>query len=342
MFEEGYGRVILTASDATQYAWEGNQIMGDMADKSVFTHFLVQALKTGEADSDGDGYITVSDVFSYASKEMRNSTSKQTPNKWAERIQGELVIARNPRPKPVELPSHLHRAIESDFVDVRLKAVEELYDLLHGSNVGLATTALQVLEKLVDDDSRRVSTAAMTYLRGVQDEKLKIVSSRSNLASTLKNAEDRIAAAQRELKSAHQRIERLEKSLEEKEKLISRLKQESEISKKESRNISSIFDDGVNLTQIPVAKSPTTENSQYSKGGHVTIDGELYDMNNVDIAGFRVAINNLDTQKFKLLIDEISDPSVLRRISNFIDLKHRREFLDYIENRIYFILRDKQ
>src|SRR5215212_4876182 len=47
-FEAGYGRMILTASDSTQFAWEGNQVMGE-TDNSLFTHFLVQGLE-GEAD----------------------------------------------------------------------------------------------------------------------------------------------------------------------------------------------------------------------------------------------------------------------------------------------------
>ena len=40
----GLGRVILTATDSTQYAWEGDQIIGD-AQNSLFTHFLIDGLK---------------------------------------------------------------------------------------------------------------------------------------------------------------------------------------------------------------------------------------------------------------------------------------------------------
>jgi hypothetical protein len=43
----------LTASDATQFAWEGDKVIGE-TDNSLFTHFLVKGLE-GEADSDGDG-----------------------------------------------------------------------------------------------------------------------------------------------------------------------------------------------------------------------------------------------------------------------------------------------
>ena len=45
----GYGRVILTASNAVEYAWEGDKLLGE-AETSVFTHFLLQGLQTGAAD----------------------------------------------------------------------------------------------------------------------------------------------------------------------------------------------------------------------------------------------------------------------------------------------------
>ena len=37
----GFGRVVLTATDATQYAWEGDKVIGG-TQKSVFTHFLIE------------------------------------------------------------------------------------------------------------------------------------------------------------------------------------------------------------------------------------------------------------------------------------------------------------
>ena len=42
----GYGRVVLTASDATQFAWEGNTAIGE-SKNSVFTHHLIEGLRTG-------------------------------------------------------------------------------------------------------------------------------------------------------------------------------------------------------------------------------------------------------------------------------------------------------
>jgi uncharacterized caspase-like protein len=87
----GYGRVILTASDATQFAWEGDKIIGGDAINSLFTHFLVKGLE-GEADWNGDGNITIDELYDYVYGQIVNLTPKQTPGKWSYREQGEIIL----------------------------------------------------------------------------------------------------------------------------------------------------------------------------------------------------------------------------------------------------------
>jgi hypothetical protein len=161
----GYGRVVLTASDSTQYAWEGDEIIG-VPENSVFSHYLIQGLKNGEADLDADGRITLDELFDYVYGKVVNVTPKQTPGKWAYKQQGEIIIAKNPRPvvKAAELPLELLHAIEHSLSTVREGAVRELERLLNGSHKGLALSALSALERMTDDDSRRVSTAANAIL----------------------------------------------------------------------------------------------------------------------------------------------------------------------------------
>src|SRR5687767_2603548 len=77
----GYGRVVLTASDSTQFAWEGDQVTGDM-ENSLFTNFLVKGLE-GEADANGDGRVTIDELYDYAYEQIINITPKQTPGKWS-------------------------------------------------------------------------------------------------------------------------------------------------------------------------------------------------------------------------------------------------------------------
>jgi uncharacterized caspase-like protein len=55
----GRGRVVLTASDATQYSFEGDSLTSGSAPQSVFTRHLIAGLRDGTADRDNDGDITV-------------------------------------------------------------------------------------------------------------------------------------------------------------------------------------------------------------------------------------------------------------------------------------------
>ncbi len=100
---DGSARVILAATDSTKLAWEGNRFVGD-ADCSLFTHFLADGLRTGEADRDGNGLITVDELFNYTSEKVRAITPDQTPQIWSFAQTGPLVLARNSRPRPEGSP----------------------------------------------------------------------------------------------------------------------------------------------------------------------------------------------------------------------------------------------
>lgn len=171
-FEAGYGRIVLTASDSTQFAWEGNKVIGE-TDNSLFTHFLVEGLK-GEADVDGDGRITVDELYDYAYERVKLATPKQTPSKFSSKQQGEIILRQNIRiedARPVPLPDDLTVAVNSSLPYVREGAVRQLEGLLSGRNLGLARSARLALEKIAaEDDSRRVSQLATQVLEPVLQE----------------------------------------------------------------------------------------------------------------------------------------------------------------------------
>jgi Caspase domain len=161
----GYGRVVLTATDSTQYAWEGDRILGQ-AENSMFTHYLIEGLQTGQADADDDGQITLDELYTYVYERMLSTMPRQTPGKWSYKQQGDIILAKNPRPivKPAALPPELQSALESPFSGVREGAVRELDHLLRSTNTRLALTVYEVLVRLKDDDSRRVAAAATEIL----------------------------------------------------------------------------------------------------------------------------------------------------------------------------------
>ena len=165
-FEGGYGRIILTASDSTQFAWEGDNVIGE-TENSLFTHYLVEGLK-GDADNDGDGRITVDELYDYAYEMVQRATPKQTPSKFSSKQQGEIVLRERMRLqdiKPVTLPDQLISEIENPYPEVRLRALGQLEKLLMGRNLGLALSAREALERIEkEDDSRRVAQAATQVL----------------------------------------------------------------------------------------------------------------------------------------------------------------------------------
>jgi uncharacterized caspase-like protein len=161
----GYGRVVMTASDSTQYALEGDQVISQ-TDLSLFTHFLLQGLKTGDADMDGDGHISLDEWYDYTYAKVISETPRQIPHRWSYNQQGDLVIARNPnaRKKVAELPLELLQAVESPFTSIRESALNELGKLLRSRDPETAELARLSLEKMKEDDSRRISLAAENLL----------------------------------------------------------------------------------------------------------------------------------------------------------------------------------
>jgi Caspase domain len=170
---EGRGRVVLTASTSMEYAYEGDDLTGE-GQPSFFTSALVAGLETGDADRDGDGNVSVDDLYDYVFEHVRSTTPNQTPTRFVYGMEGELVVARSPRgvvPKVVPLPPDLARLIEDRYAGAREGAVKELRALLlYGTDPGLAASAREALERLVDDDSRMVSAAAAAALAGAAEE----------------------------------------------------------------------------------------------------------------------------------------------------------------------------
>jgi hypothetical protein len=96
---EGRGRAVITSSTALEYSFEidSGKITGAAA-PSLFTTALVEGLRTGDADCDGDGLISVDDLYAYVYERVREASPHQTPEKkWGD-IRGEFIIARNPHP----------------------------------------------------------------------------------------------------------------------------------------------------------------------------------------------------------------------------------------------------
>src|SRR3954447_25405620 len=159
---QGKGRAVLTASDATQYAFEGDDLRGS-GTSSVFTRYLVEAIRSGEADLDEDGDIALDELYSYVREKVVAEVPQQRPKKQ-EDVDGRIVIARNVH---WTLPAHLQHALESPIAAQRLSAVEGLAHLHRVGNDVVRAIVAGHVAALADDDSRSVSSAATALLERI-------------------------------------------------------------------------------------------------------------------------------------------------------------------------------
>ncbi|MFJ9543901.1 tetratricopeptide repeat protein, partial [Streptomyces sp. NPDC101225] len=160
---KGRGRTVLTASDATQYSFEGDRLHGSAA-RSVFTGHLVQGLRDGSADLDGDGDITLDELYSYVHDKVVTEMPQQRPKKQ-ENVEGRIVIARNAN---WSLPPYLQHALRSPIATDRLGGVQQLARLYRVGNETVRARAAEQLRLLTADDSRSVSAAAASEVEGTE------------------------------------------------------------------------------------------------------------------------------------------------------------------------------
>lgn len=165
----GRGRAIITASDAMEYAYEGDELALDVGQPSIFTRALVDGLETGKADRDGDGRVGADELYAHVFDKVREETPHQTPTMSTSGLQGELYLARNPNPPPplvesAPLPFELRQAVESEIAWQRSGAVAGLKALMSKARPQLALTAAQALKDLTADDDPDVRRAAAAAL----------------------------------------------------------------------------------------------------------------------------------------------------------------------------------
>ena len=209
---EGRGRAVLTASDAIQYSFEGSKVSGD-GSRSVFTRFLVEGLTSGEADLDGDGNIALDELYSYVHDHVIAAEPRQKP-KILEDVEGRIVIAQNVH---WTLPEHLRHSVESPFMEQRLAALPGLRHLHEVGNERVQAEVVRLTSGLVDDDSRKVSAAAMTLLDLLDPEGAKERARQEAEAERARREAEEAERARREAAEAARRREAEEQARREAE-----------------------------------------------------------------------------------------------------------------------------
>ncbi|HEY4005070.1 MAG TPA: caspase family protein [Pseudonocardia sp.] len=194
----GQGRTVLTASDAMQYSFEGDQLHGQ-ATSSVFTRCLVEGLRDGSADLDRDGNVTLDELYAYVYERVVEEMPQQRPKKQ-DNVEGRTVIARNIN---WTLPDHLRNAMDSPIAVERLAALDGLAHLYKIGNQMVRGRARDEMHRLAEDDSRMVSSAAAARLAALEPPEATAEQRAQQEAGQLAQRD----AAQRSRREAEQRAQ---------------------------------------------------------------------------------------------------------------------------------------
>jgi uncharacterized caspase-like protein len=87
----GEGRALLASSTSTQYSFEQQG-----SDLSIYTRHLVEGMKTGAADRDGDGCISVDELHEYAKEKVQQAAPTMKPELYPVKDGFKIYLAKAP------------------------------------------------------------------------------------------------------------------------------------------------------------------------------------------------------------------------------------------------------
>ncbi|MEH0974590.1 caspase family protein [Micromonospora sp. CPCC 205546] len=90
----GRGHVVITACTSNEFSHEDEQ--------GVFTRAVVEGLRTGEADSNGDGVVDTEELHRYAARVLRRAEHRQRPTLSSYRREGIIAVGWVPGRRPAD------------------------------------------------------------------------------------------------------------------------------------------------------------------------------------------------------------------------------------------------
>jgi hypothetical protein len=164
----GRGRAVLTATRAYEYSFDGEPLPGGLVAGSVFTSGLVDGLRSGKADANQDGLVSVEEAYAFAYDYVLKHGTGQTPQRWLYGAEGAIWLAGNPFAAAVPLavlPDSMAEALRSPYAEIRLGAVITLGQWLNSGDASLAMVAVQELKRIAaTEDVPRIAVAARELL----------------------------------------------------------------------------------------------------------------------------------------------------------------------------------
>jgi uncharacterized caspase-like protein len=93
----GEGRAILTAASATEYAWAKDEF-----ELSVYTHYLLEGVRTGKADQDGNDWLSLEELHEYAKNKISEIQLEMNPEFYPVRQGAKILLFKAKTTDPSE------------------------------------------------------------------------------------------------------------------------------------------------------------------------------------------------------------------------------------------------
>ena len=153
----GKGVAILTSSTSYQYSFEqaGN-------DLSIYTRYLIEGIKTGEADLNGDGYISTEELHEYAERKVQETIKTMHPQFFQLEEGSDIKLCNSPARNPSEQYFRKVKTLISSNNGVIPSYAR--FDLAETQNrLGISKTEAEILENKVLEPFRKYRDNLASY-----------------------------------------------------------------------------------------------------------------------------------------------------------------------------------
>jgi molecular chaperone DnaK len=134
----GRGRVVITSATALQVSYENEQRSRAKDEPSLFTSAVIEGLRDGSADLNGDGHVDSQELYVFVREKVTFRQPRQTPTQ-NDRVDGTIYLTRNPKSlRPERIPgldTELWEAMLSKKIWLRQGALYEIERLLSAHDV---------------------------------------------------------------------------------------------------------------------------------------------------------------------------------------------------------------
>ena len=157
----GKGRAILTSSSSTQYSFEQ-----DDSQLSIYSRYLIEGIKTGAADRDNDGRISVEELHDYVKEKVQQASPAMTPQFYPVEEGYKIYLARSPQDDPqLKYRQEAQKRIrKGKFSHVGLRILRQLR-----TDLGLSTEEAEKIEAEILQPYRQYEQKLKEFTEAVEE-----------------------------------------------------------------------------------------------------------------------------------------------------------------------------